>query len=1015
MCRCFGGLVPLVVYCLSAMSLISTATAEDFPEVPDTQVNPPRLSTPAEALASIKVPEGFEAKLFAAEPQIRQPIALTFDARGRLWVAENYTYAESPTHFAAELRDRVVILEDTDGNGEADKRTVFYDQAQQLTSVEVGFGGAWLMTPPQLLFIPDRNGDDVPDSDPVVVLDGFYVGPGNRHNFANGLKWGPDGWLYGRHGITHVGTVGKPGAPNDQRTHLGPGIWRYHPTRDKFETVCTGTTNPWGHDWDEHGELFFINTVIGHLWHGIPGAHFKRMFGADANPYVYDLIDQFADHYHWDTKEAWNDIRKGVTDTTSAAGGGHAHCGLLIYQGDNWPMDYRGKMLTLNLHGRRINRDRLERDAASYVGEHESDDFFFGDQWFRGIDLITGPDGCVYIADWTDVGECHENDGVHRSSGRIFRVGTRVEGRGSRVSRSDLNAMMSEELVGLQTAENDWYARVARRLLQERAGTGQDMTAVHAQAQAMFAGDVPLVHKLRAMWTLYVTGGTSEGWLIKQLAHPEEHVRKWAVRLLVDRNDIPRSTVDALTQMSPHEPSGLVRLYLASSLQRLPREWIWPLAINLGLWKDLADDRVFPRVLWYGIMDAVPDNIEQALVMAHTSRMEFIRRSISRRITQEMSTNPAAFHELLTVITRTTGKSRMIDLMTGVREGLRGVRKAPEPALWQEIQQMLVDWPEDEPRQIAQQIAVVFGDGRAMADLEAVANDAGNDLASRRTALRTLVDARPDNLQEFLQPLLSDRDLSDEAVRGLAAINDPRIATIIINRFGGLYPRGKDAATETLSVRPTSALAMLEAIEAGKVGKEYVTVSQIRQMQQYDDTKLQTLLAKHWPELRPITGEKRSRITAMKEKLNSETLEHANAVAGRASWEKTCAKCHTLFGEGGKIGPDLTGAQRHNLDYLLENIIDPSATLVPNFRMTTIALTDGRVVNGVVLTKTDQAWEVQTATEKLTISAKDVDEAKDSGISLMPDGLLDIMSLEQTADLVKYLMSTRQVEAAKQP
>ena len=256
---------------------------------------------------------------------MRQPIALATDSRGRLWVAENYSYAERERNFDNRFRDRIIILEDEDLDGSFDKRTVFWDKGRRLTSVEIGYGGVWVLDAPNLLFIPDRDGDDKPDGEPVVMLDGWNDSR-VRHNIVNGLRWGPDGWLYGRHGILATSSVGPPGASPDQRTKINCGIWRFHPTRRTFEVVCYGGTNAWGMDWDSNGEPFYINTVIGHLWHIIPGAYYRRMYGEHFNPNVYRVIEQTADHFHWDTKERWSDIRKlGVTNTTDEAGGGHAH------------------------------------------------------------------------------------------------------------------------------------------------------------------------------------------------------------------------------------------------------------------------------------------------------------------------------------------------------------------------------------------------------------------------------------------------------------------------------------------------------------------------------------------------------------------------------------------------------------------------------------------------------------------------------------------------------------------
>ncbi len=389
---------------------------------PNTQAESIRFTSPDEALSRIDLPSGFDVSGFAAEPMVQQPIAMAFDTRGRLWVAECFTYAENGK-FETELRDRIVILEDSDHDGRADRRTVFWDQGQRLTSLEIGFGGVWVLCTPHLLFIPDRDGDDQPDAEPTVVLDG-WVSAG--HTLVNGLRWGPDGWLYGRHGIQGTSEVGTPDAPPEDRVSINCGIWRYHPQRRRFEVVCHGTTNPWGMDWNDHGQLFFINTVIGHLWQVLPGAHYRRMYGDDLRPELYELIEQTADHVHWDDgHEEWTAQRKGVSTGTSRAGGGHAHVGLMFYLGDNWPLEYRDELFTLNLHGRRINRDHLEREGATYVGRHRPDFVTWGDAWFRGIDLAYGPDGGVYVLDWSDIGECHEADGVHRTSGRIYKISWR--------------------------------------------------------------------------------------------------------------------------------------------------------------------------------------------------------------------------------------------------------------------------------------------------------------------------------------------------------------------------------------------------------------------------------------------------------------------------------------------------------------------------------------------------------------------------------------------------------------
>ena len=978
----------------------STLAAEE-PTVPDTQVEAPELTTPDHATSRVRAPAGFSVGLFAAEPAVRQPIALTMDARGRMWVAENYTYAEAPRTLADDLRDRIICLEDSDHDGRADRRFVFWDQGRELTSVEVGFGGVWALCPPKLLFLPDRDGDDRPDGEPVVMLDGFDLVPANHHNFANGLKWGPDGWLYGRNGITHVGRVGTPITPPEQRVVVGPGMWRFHPVTHQFEMVAHGTTNPWGHDWDEHGELFFINTVIGHLWHAVPGSHFRRMFGADPNPYVYQLIEQTADHFHWDTRERWQDIRQGTSATTAAAGGGHAHSGLMIYQGDNWPREYRGGVFAINLHGRRLNRDTLERSGAGYVAHHGQDCFFFADPWFRGIDLLTGPDGGVYVADWSDVGECHETDGVHRNSGRIFKL---KHGTPSGVTHEDLAKADDMALLQYLSHDNVWFSRQARRVLQERAAAGGDMTSINKAFHDLYAREPNVVVKLRALWCLHATGGCDESWLITQLEQPDEHLRTWAVRLLAD-NQVTRSAQAALVEQAKHETSGLVLTYLASALQHIPFDDRAALAAALLEHSEFADDPSLPLLIWYGVEPYVARQPAAAVPLATAAKLPLVRRFIARRITQLHSEAPAGLDALVQALVATNDRSLARDLLSGMGEALRGVHRATAPQGWSAASEKLTSINDPVVLQLAREVSAVFGDGVALEQLLEVAGSADADTQTRRAAIRSLAGAQHADCVPLLRALVTDLDLGADAARGLAAFDDVKNARFLVERFGGMVPPARVAALETLVSRPSFVSALLDGIESGAVKRGELSVFQIRQMQAIDDDQVQSRVAALWPDLRPIAADKKVRIAEIAGQLKPDALRQADLKAGKVAWEKSCAKCHTLFGEGGKIGPDLTGSQRGNLDYLLENIVDPSATLAPSFRMSTIALTDGRVISGVVLTKTAETWEVQTESKREVIAVADIDDAAETDRSLMPDGLLDVLSADQRRDLIAYLMA----------
>ena len=619
------------------------------PGVVNTQKESDRPITPAEALARMKLPSGFQATLFAGEPDVMQPVAFDFDDRGRLWVVECFSYPD----FKNENHDRILVFTDRDGDGRFDERKVFLDNGHRLSGITLGFGGVWVTSAPQLLFYPDADGDDVPDAAPTVVLDGWTTKAG--HNMVNGLAWGPDGWLYGRHGITTSSLVGRPGTPESERVKLSCSIWRYHPVKKTFEVVAHGTTNPWGLDWDDFGQPFFSNNVIGHLWHLIPGAHYQRMFGEDFNPHVYQLMGQVADHLHW-TGTNWTRTRSGM----EAQGGGHSHVGAMIYLGDNWPASFRNTLMMANTHGNRLLYDRLERSGSGYVARHGDNFLLANDAWFRGVSVAYGPDGGVYASDWNDFGECHDSDGSYRTSGRIYKI---THGPVKPPGEFNLAKLSDGELVQLQLHRNDWQVRHARRLLQERAAAGKLAPSAFTALEKMVRENPDVTRQLRALWALHAAGGLrptaalpGEGRFQKQpldatrrgpyvppvslllvelLGHQDENMRWWAVQLLAEEKNVPDSIVRRFAAMAQAEKSPLVRLSLASVMQRLPEGARWSIAQGLVSHAEDVADQNLPLMIWYGIEPAVPVNRAEALRLAGQTKIPLVREFIVRRLAEK--------------------------------------------------------------------------------------------------------------------------------------------------------------------------------------------------------------------------------------------------------------------------------------------------------------------------------------------------------------------------------------------
>jgi hypothetical protein len=445
---------------------------------------------------------------------------------------------------------------------------------------------------------------------------------------VNGLTWGPDGWLYGRHGITAPSLVGRPGTPDKERVQVSCSIWRYHPLKQIFEVVVNGTTNPWGLDWDEDGQAFFSNNVIGHLWHVVPGAHYKRMFGEDFNTRTYELMESCSDHKHFAGGD-WTKSRGGQGEH-DVLGGGHSHAGAMIYLGDNWPDEYRHTLMMANTHGNRLIYDKLERKGSGYVAVHGKNFLLANDPWFRGITVSYGPDGGVYTSDWNDFGECHDNDGAYRTSGRIYKI---TFGEPKHTGPIDLQKLSDTELVKLLAHKNEWYVRHARRVLQERSAVGRLSAAAQRDMLRLLQKSKEIPQQLRALWALHATGAANHELLVKLLDHPSEHMRWWAIQLLVEDRKVPPAVLSRFLQMAKADPSLMVRLALASALQRLPIQDRWDIVTALASHEEDANDQNLPLMVWYAIEPMVPADYERSVQLMAKTKIPLVRQFISRRIT----------------------------------------------------------------------------------------------------------------------------------------------------------------------------------------------------------------------------------------------------------------------------------------------------------------------------------------------------------------------------------------------
>jgi len=998
---------------------------------------------PEDAAKAITVPDGFKVQLAAGEPLVHQPVAFSIDHRGRLWVAEAHTYPQRAPE--GEGKDRIIILEDKDLNGSFESRKVFIEGLNLVSGLEVGFGGVWVGAAPYLMFIPDRNGDDVPDSargardrdqgkdqrrgegnavqlsaflspEPsalqfpndvppgaTVLLDGF--GWHDTHETLNAFIWGPDGWLYGCHGVFTHSKVGKPGTPDEQRQGLNAGVWRYHPLRHEFEVFAHGSSNPWGVDFNDHGQTFITACVIPHLFHMIQGARYHRQGGQHFNQHTYDDIRTIADHAHYAGSirdHAWWGRNEAVAhNDTHAAGGGHAHCGAMIYLGDNWPTRYRNSLFMANIHGNRINNDVLVRKGSGFVGTHGRDFLFANDRWFRGINLKYGPDGSVYVIDWYDKNACHRHQPEiwDRTNGRIYRV-TFGDQKSKRV---DLAAASDDALVDLQLHENDWYVRMGRRLLMDR---GEAKVADRLRKIALSDRSVP--QRLRGLWTLHATSGVDAETTLKLLSETgrdSEYLRAWAIQLELEDGAVSESVAGRLNELAVSDPSPVVRLYLASAMQRLPLEQRWPIAEALVAHVEDADDHNLPLLIWYGVEPLVPHNPGRALALASASKLPTVSRFAYRRA--------AAESESLKTLLVSLGKTDSLDTQRLILEEITSVvrtrGKLEMPKSWPDVYAKLAKSMADDIRSKVQFITVKFGDKSIFPALRELVADAKLDAQSRLQALDALLSGNDDELPPLLHKLLDDAAVRGAAIRGLARYAHPKTAKEILSRYSKLAAEERADAVATLASRTEYALELLSAIEQKTVARNDLSAFTVGQMRRLKDDRLIEKLNDVWGNIRSTPEEKQKLIAEFKGRLSPAVLSKSDLPHGRAVFAKTCAKCHRLFGEGGQIGPDITGSNRANIDYILTNILDPSAVVGRDYQMTTVITNGGRVVSGLIKEENESAVVLQTVNEVVVVDKSDIDERVLTTTSMMPDGQLQQMKPEEARDLIAYLASPSQV------
>jgi putative membrane-bound dehydrogenase-like protein len=916
--------------------------------------------------------------VFAAEPDIINPVAFTVDERGRLWVVECFEYPKR-TPKGKKPRDRIKILEDTKGTGRADKVTVWAEGKDLpigwdlATGIELGNGGVYLGAAPYLFFLQDTKGVGKCDKQDIL-LKGF--GSHDTHETLNTFQWGPDSKLYGLHGIfTHSQVDG---------IQMNAAVWRYDAPAKKFDIFAEGTSNPWGMDFDSRGQCFLACCVIPHMFHMQPGGTYKRQAGASQNPHAYGLLNEICDHTHH--KES-----------------GWAHAGLLVLEGDHVPKEYQGSTIMGSIHGCSIKRDVLRRNGSTFAAGHAPDFLVSGDKNFRPINLRWGPDGSIYVIDWHDQNPCHQAgpDSWDMTHGRIYKIqrkGTKAE------TPPDLSKLRSDFLVSLLKQDNPWWYRTALRLLHER----RDRTvAPLLLTLALDSNRESLA--LRGLWGLYGVGAFDEAVAEKLFAHQSPWLRSWAVRLLGEEGKVSAKALARLTELAATDKAPEVRSQLASTAQQLKEQDTLPLLHNLMRHKEDAKDSCIPLLIWLAYEPRVTAQGNRALDWLKANAPgnalvtnEIVPRTMRRLAATGKREDLAACVAFLGVVEDSAVRRQALEGLTRAFKD----RQVDAPAGWARAFALLLKDGDGKVQSLARRLAVNFQDREGVRRALAIATDASMAVAARLDSLSDLALARPQDALKALQGLVAaDKVIAVRvaACRALAGYDTPEMPRAVLAGYPSYPPELRAEAVNLLAGRKAWASDLLAAVGGKRVARKDLNDNTILRIRAFGDKKLNALIEKVWGRFRDTPAELNALIDKMRGQLHE---GRASFARGKIVFENQCAKCHKFDGKGHEVGPVLDGAAR-DIEYLLVNVLDPNRVVGQPYYLRVVERRDGRLETGLLHAEDETSITLKGENDQLKVIQKKDIEGKVRVLekSVMPEGLANAMTVQDFRDLIRYAMA----------
>lgn len=1005
----------------------------------------------AEAIKLFQTADGLAIDLIAAEPAVEQPLFMHFDDRSRLWVVQyrQYPFPEGlkvvrydqylraqfdrvpqppPKHVPG--RDKITVFEDTNGDGVYDSHKDVITGLNIATSVLTGRGGIWVMNTPYLLFYPDANRDDIPDGDPEVHLTGF--GMEDTHAVANSLIWGPDGWIYAAMGSTTTANVSS--AVTKNVPFEGQCIWRYHPVTKVFEVFAEGGGNTFSSEIDARGRVFsgtnHGNTRGMYYPQGSYGEKNWGKHGPLTNPFAFGF---FLHMKHEGDKDRFPQT-------------------FVIYEGNGLPDSYQGDIIAANALHNRVWASRMARDGSTYRTTDLPPIVTTTDRWFRPVDVKVGPDGAVYIADWYDTRLTHVDprDNWHKDSGRIYRVRSSQTPPAAGAVSTDLHGLSDDQLIALFTHPNKWQRQTAVRVLGERLEARRTTDAAgHAAVIARLHGiaDRNEPQALEALWALHLAGAFDDELAAKMLDHGDPDVRRWTVRLLGDDRRLSNDLAAKLVKLAKSEGDVQVRSQLASSAKRFATRHAIPILVELSQREEDLTDPHQPLLIWWGfeahagngplsdpqvgvpLLDASASPRTELLALFEHPEvwtMPHIRQTVLPRLMQrfvlgDIQSAAAASAGTAPAETGLSGlaaSARLLELapnddfraplVAGFLEAYQGREIAGlPPGLAKAI--------EDYRQRIGNSdlaLGLKLGNDESVAAALKVIRDESADGGTRLAYLDILGQI---NKPQVVAPLLGLLTSPSPAVKRAAMLtlmkyDDPSVGRTICSRFQSSLPDEHDLRTtayRVLASRPVWTKQFLAEIEEFRVKPTAVPLDIVQQMRLHQDADIQKLLDKHWGRTRATPEEKQNQIARVRSLVTGAPVATAVPVdprIGRELFRKNCATCHTLFEEGGQTGPNLTGYERDNLNFMLLALVDPSAAIREEFTQFQAVTKDGLVLNGLLDDQTATTVTLRGANNQTTVlNRDDVELLQAVETSLMPDGLLDKLTDDEVRHLFAYI------------